>query len=254
MITNTVRIENSFIPVHGIGEVTERKLWENGIHTWDDFDGSVVGETLADRINEFISTADDYLQNGDPRFFNDAFPSHAQWRMYENFGPDACFLDIETTGLSPHKDDVTVVSLQLGTDTTSLVRGMNLTRSRLREELENSKLLITYNGKQFDVPMLEREFDLDIEIPHIDLRFLCERLNYTGGLKQVEQTFDIPRSHDIDGWEAVRLWHQYQNGDVDALKKLVAYNREDTKNLKMLMEMITSDLHDEVFVTDTDSR
>lgn len=246
----SVRIENSFIPVHGVGEVTEKKLWRAGIHTWDDFDGSVVGETREQRINEFIATAEGHLDEGNTKFFHDIFPSQARWRIYENFADSTCFLDIESTGLDIYRDSVTVVSLQTGEETTSLVREMNLTRDRLVEEFSEADLLVTYNGKQFDVPFLERDFNISIDLPHIDLRYPCQRLNLTGGLKEVENELDIPRSHtDIDGWKAVRLWYKYKKGDVDALNTLVAYNREDTQNLKTLMERVTSRLHSEVFIS-----
>ena len=41
-----VRIENSFIPVEGVGETTERRLWEAGVTTWDEFEGDVVGDRV----------------------------------------------------------------------------------------------------------------------------------------------------------------------------------------------------------------
>ena len=34
----------------------------------------------------------------------------------------------------------------------------------------------------------------------------------------------------------MRLWNKYLDGDPDALKLLLAYNREDVVNLKYLME------------------
>jgi len=56
-----MRIENSFIPVEGVGEMTERRLWERGVTTWAEFDSGVdvagVGSTTADRIESFIAEA-----------------------------------------------------------------------------------------------------------------------------------------------------------------------------------------------------
>ena len=40
---------------------------------------------------------------------------------------------------------------------------------------------------------------------------------------------------EIDGFEAVRLWHQYKKGNLQALQKLMRYNKEDIVNLKSLL-------------------
>ncbi|MCK5661738.1 MAG: ribonuclease H-like domain-containing protein, partial [Methanosarcinales archaeon] len=42
----------------------------------------------------------------------------------------------------------------------------------------------------------------------------------------------------MTGFDAVRLWRHYERGDDDALKTLVAYNREDIENLKTIMHMV----------------
>jgi uncharacterized protein YprB with RNaseH-like and TPR domain len=93
-------IENSFIPVRGVGEKTEQKLWQAGVTTWDEFDGSVVGPTRADRIEDFISTSRDHLDEENAHYFGEVFPEESHWRLYENFREKTCFLDIETTGLN----------------------------------------------------------------------------------------------------------------------------------------------------------
>ncbi len=44
---------------------------------------------------------------------------------------------------------------------------------------------------------------------------------------------------DMDGYQAVRLWWRYVNDlDLDALKTLLEYNREDVVNLKTLRERL----------------
>lgn len=239
-----MRIENSFIPVQGVGATTERKLWAAGITHWDDFDGSVVGPTTAERIEGWIAEADDRLDAGDSTYFHDAFPSNARWRLYENFRGETCFLDIETTGLSHDHDDVTVVSLTQAGETTTLVQGEDLSAGTLQEALGDASLLMTFNGKSFDVPFLETSYDLSIDLPHIDLMYPCRRLDLTGGLKVIEQNIGIDRDRpDLSGRDAVRLWHQYERGDEDALDTLVTYNRDDTENLQTLADHVTDHLH-----------
>lgn len=250
-----MRVENSFIPVHGVGEVTEKKLWRAGITTWDEFDGSVVGETRADRIYDFIEKSQSHLRSANTTFFGDVFPSGSTWRLYENFRDQACFIDIETTGMSQYRDNTTVVTLYQGGETTTLVRGADLTPERLQSELRQAKLVVSYNGKRFDIPFLQREFDIDISIPHIDLMYPCRSIDLDGGLKQVERELGIERAHPgISGRDAVRLWYQYdRGGDEAALDRLIEYNREDTKNLKTIMDEVSDRLHRRVFQSTIDN-
>ena len=242
-----MRIENSYIPVRGVGEQTERSLWEAGAIHWKDFDPGLVGEKTGRRIETFIESAEPRLEDGDATFFADQFPSQEQWRLYENFREDTCFLDIETTGLDHRRNSVTTVSVHLDGETETLVQGKDLTGDRLLGILDDAKLLATFNGVQFDVPFLEAEFGIDIDVPHIDIMYSARRLGLTGGLKAIENEIGIERDRpDISGREAVRLWHQYERGDRAALDTLISYNREDTVNLETLLDVVTERLHDRV--------
>ena len=250
-----MRIENSFLPVRGVGEKTERRLWREGITHWDDFRESSVGAVQGRRISEFIESARAHLDAGNVEFFNDAFPSGSRWRLYENFRDETCFFDIETTGLNARHNEVTTVSFHRAGETTTLVRGDDLTRAAIEAELRNADLLVSFNGKRFDVPFLEQSFDLDITHPHLDLMYPCRQLDLTGGLKPIERAVGIERNRpDISGRDAVRLWHQYERGDEGSLETLVSYNRADTVNLESLLEIVTGRRHDEVFVAACDGR
>ena len=244
-----MRIENSFVPVRGVGEKTERRLWREGITHWDDFEPSSVGDVQGENIIDYIDRARDRLAAGDAAFFDRAFPSGSRWRLYENFRGNACFFDIETTGLDARHNDVTTVSFHRAGETTTLVRGENLTREAVRRELDAADLLVSFNGKRFDVPFLERSFDLDVSRPHLDAMYPCRQLDLTGGLKAIERAIGIERDRpDISGRDAVRLWHEYERGDERALDTLVSYNRADTVNLKTLMDTVARRLHESVFV------
>lgn len=238
-----MRIENSFIPVRGVGEKTERRLWASGITHWDEFEPDAVGSTTAERIEAFIDRSRDRLAAGDARYFDAEFPSGERWRLYENFRGSTCFFDIETTGLDQRRNDVTTVSAHLDGETTTLVQGRDLTARRLRELFADADLLVSFNGKRFDVPFLETSFDVTLDQPHLDLMYTCRKLGLSGGLKTIEREVGVDRDRpDLTGRDAVRLWNRYERGDQGALETLVSYNREDTVNLRRLADHVTTEL------------
>ena len=242
-----MRIENSFIPVDGVGEKTERSLWERGVTHWDEFEPSLVGPTTADRIEGFIQRARPRLQEGDGRFFGQAFPSAEAWRLYENFRDQAAFFDIETTGLSQTRDRVTTISVYRAGETETLVRGRDLTAERVRALLD-APLVVSFNGASFDVPFVERAFDISLDTAHLDLLYPCRSVGLTGGLKAIETDVGIERGRpDLSGRDAVRLWHRYERRDDEAaLETLVSYNREDTVNLRVVADSVAERLHTQV--------
>ena len=139
------------------------------------------------------------------------------------------FLDIETTGLSHHYDDITVIGWAIGGRAYTTVRGGDI--SRFRNAVSGAAALVTFNGIRFDTKFITRDYP-DIVFPkvHVDLMYLCRRVGLTGGQKRIEQELDISMRDDvddIDGAAAVALWHEYIRGDENALRRLIAYNRAD---------------------------
>jgi uncharacterized protein YprB with RNaseH-like and TPR domain len=239
-------IESTFSILEGIGPVTERRLWGAGIRRWADFLAceSVAGLSLARKrvLHERLAQYQAALEARDARFFARNVPIREHWRLFERFQDSVVYLDIETTGLSAFGHEVTVVGLCDGRDFTALINGADLCEERLAEALGDASLLVTYFGSAFDVPFLRHHFPgVDFDLPHIDLCFAGRRVGLTGGLKSVERQLGVARSEDIadiDGFEAVRLWHAHQRGDPGALDRLVAYNEMDVRNLAVLAPAI----------------
>ncbi|MFC1901316.1 ribonuclease H-like domain-containing protein [Chloroflexota bacterium] len=157
------------------------------------------------------------------------------------------YLDIETTGLSPAACLVTVVGIYFcnGEDTKIVqLVGKDITADSLSEVLEGVSIIYTYNGSRFDLPFLHGCLGIDLNriFPHRDLMYDCWKNNLYGGLKAVERQLGIERRlKDVNGWEAVKLWWKYVDSfDLEALKKLLEYNREDVVNLKTLKERLAS--------------
>ena len=244
-----MRVENSFIFAPGVGEVTERKLWREGILHWNDVPScTAVSRRKRGAICDFADRAHDELEDGNVPFFDARLPGAERWRLAESFREQCLYVDIETTGLDRYRNVVTTVSVHRNGETTTLVRGDDLTRERLAHELAGAGLLVSFNGISFDVPFLEASFDLSIDVPHLDLRYPCKRLGLTGGLKRIERTLGVERDlPDIDGREAVELWYRHERGEDGALETLVRYNRDDTRNLETLLDEVVRRLDERVY-------
>jgi len=186
---------------------------------------------------------------GNSVFFGDKLPNREVWRTYRNFQKSACFFDIETTGLDKQRNKVTTVSVYRNGESKTFVRGQDLTAENLRKEFHKASVIVSFNGKMFDRPFLEHNFDVNINNPHIDLMHTCKRINLSGGLKKIEKELGIERDlEDIDGREAIRLWKKYEkNGNEQALNKLIKYNQYDTENLQQLLETTHKQLTERLF-------
>jgi predicted nuclease with RNAse H fold/dephospho-CoA kinase len=154
------------------------------------------------------------------------------------------FLDIETTGLSHYYDEITVVGWTIGGRSGTFVKGQN--PDAMLKAVEASIALVTFNGIRFDQRFLKQEFP-SILLPtvHIDLMYLCRRVGLKGGQKAIEKELDVNFRSDlegVDGFAAVLLWHSYLRGDIDALKRLIAYNRADIAAMGSLFEHALSRL------------
>ena len=151
------------------------------------------------------------------------------------------YLDIETTGLSPSECMATVIGIFIcNREDAKVIQlvGQDITVDSLLEVLEGVSIIYTYNGSRFDLPFINHCLGINLTevFPHHDLMYDCWRNNLYGGLKAVERQLGIERHlKDMNGYEAVRLWWKYVDSfDLDALNKLLEYNKEDVVNLKTL--------------------
>lgn len=235
-------LESTFLFLKGVGEFTERRIWDEGVTTWEQFLRSVhlpgISCSRKSLYDPQVAAAQERYQQQDARYFSRCLKSRDQWRLFDVFRSRTVFLDIETTGTAPQDGEITMVGLYGSGRMTTLVRDESLTEERLAEELGGYDLIVTFFGSVFDLPYLRAKYPrLRLDQPHFDLCFAARRLGIGGGLKHIETQFGISRSPEIqgmDGWDGVRLWQQWQHGDERALSRLVAYNEADAKNLEPL--------------------
>jgi uncharacterized protein YprB with RNaseH-like and TPR domain/predicted nuclease with RNAse H fold len=234
-------LDRTFVHIPGVGPATERSLWALGIKSWADIgDGASlpVRRGVAKNIREYVPRSRDALENRNAAFFSHLTSIGEAWRMFEAFSDNCVYLDIETTGLSPVFNTITVVGLYDGTDYRVFIDGQNL--GDLPAVLKKYSVAVTYNGSQFDLRFLKAVFP-NIQLPavHIDLRWVTRRLGFSGGLKNVEAALGLIRPsavRKVTGFDATVLWSKYLRGDDKALDLLVQYNTQDVVNLKAIME------------------
>jgi len=166
-------------------------------------------------------------------------------RTYSQQRQVEAYLDIETTGLTPLYDDITVVGIYvydgIHNELVQLV-GYEATATSIMDALKGANIIYTYNGKAFDLPFIHSRLNINLEslFVHHDLMLDCWKNNLYGGFKAVERQLGIDRKlTEVNGYEAVRLWWRYLDSfDLDALNTLLEYNKEDVINLKTLKEIL----------------
>lgn len=241
-------LNNTYIHIQGVGKSLERKIWAQGIRTWEEFleleDTIPIPSARKSIISEEIRRSSAHLEAKDCSFFSQCLPSAEHWRAYPLFSDSAAFFDIETTGLSQRRDKITVVGIYDGREVKSYIKGINL--DDIVEEFSKYRLLVSFNGARFDLPFIKSQFpEIEFRQLHVDLLYPLRRIGYNGGLKNIEKKLGISRSEDtagLSGFDAVRLWKQYERGDQEALDKLLKYNKEDVINLKTIMELTYPEL------------
>ncbi len=230
-------IRSTFRMAPGVGAWAEARLWESGVATWDDFPGPprvALSPALDTRIRAAIAGARAALEAADADALAAMVPRAERWRLYAAFAPDAAFLDVETDG-----EALTAIGVLDRDGPRVFVAGRDL--EEFPAATRAWKLLVTFNGLSFDVPVLRRAFrGWRPPRAHVDLCHLWRRLGHRGGLKLLEAETGVgrpPHLRGLGGRDAVRLWRAHQQGDPGALRLLAEYNLHDAVNLRTLMDL-----------------
>ena len=228
-------LTNTFCHMRGIAEKTERKLWSAGIMSWDsDLPRADVRLPYAVLSSWYSGVKESIANRSNPRYFADRLPPREHWRLFSDFQDATAFLDIETTGL--YGGEITTIAMYDGKTIRYYVNGENL--AEFCDDVTAYRMLVTYNGKSFDAPFIERFFRIRLQHVHLDLRYPLGSLGLKGGLKGCERQLNISRTgmEDVSGLVAPLLWNEYsQRKNVKALETLLAYNIQDTLSLHALV-------------------
>lgn len=227
-------LTSTFCHLPGVGPKTERRLWASGCLSWQ---SALQGDSRHVKPSwlPHLQASLDRHRDEELGYFTANLPVSQHWRLFQDFRHSCAFVDIETTGLSLFGDITTIVVYD-GQTIRHYVNGQNL--DEFPEDIQQFRLLVTFNGKCFDLPFIENYFGLKLPQAHIDLRYVLRGVGIAGGLKNCERRMGICRneSADIDGFLAVLLWHEYRRTkDQRFLETLLAYNAEDAVNLESLM-------------------
>jgi hypothetical protein len=123
---------------------------------------------------------------------------------------------------------------------------------RVNEKLAEFDVIASYNGRSFDVPLLETRFLMNSirtrlsDRPQLDLlhparRIWKHRLD-SCSLKSIEaNVLDFLRVDDIDGWLIPETYFEYlRTGARDLLEPILHHNRLDVLSLAFVAQLILS--------------
>jgi len=172
------------------------------------------------------------------------------------------FIDTETTGLSGGTGTLAfMVGLGFFRAATFVVEQYFMTDPAseaelvrvLTDKLKKSSVLVSFNGKSFDLPLLETRWILQGEafnprvMPQLDLLPLARRLwgrTLPGcSLQQLEDYVlhsGREAGTDIPGSQIPQLYFDYlRNGDASDLKNVFYHNRFDMVSMVLLLHRIS---------------
>jgi|Deesub1362A_J573_1020465.scaffolds.fasta_scaffold00986_24 hypothetical protein len=159
-----------------------------GVNRWEDVFCKEVRLPYVrwEYVCEEVERSIEAIQDKDASYFSNKLPPSEHWRAYKEFKEGVAFLDIETTGLLPDRSYITMVGLFDGKKYRAFIHGINI--DEVVDVLPKFKMIITFNGRRFDVPFLLKKFpEIEIRCLHTDLLYYTRRLGLRGGLKNIER-------------------------------------------------------------------
>lgn len=170
---------------------------------------------------------------------------------------NVCIFDIETTGLNRNVDKVILIGYMYLENSKPIIKQIfaenyeeeKILLETFYEDLKKFNLLITYNGRNFDIPFLEARLNKHNLKPfiyqkdHIDIyqhiKTFKNHLNLSNyKLKSIESFLGIKRQDTISGKESVQLYETYRKSmEKTLLDKILLHNYEDIYHLGKVLSI-----------------
>ncbi|PIV00277.1 MAG: exonuclease, partial [Syntrophobacterales bacterium CG03_land_8_20_14_0_80_58_14] len=151
-------LKRTFLHLPGVGPRRETYFWRQGLATWEDFLAAQRVQGLSrgrlDGLKAELTGSLGHLS--DAAYFAARLQAGEHWRLFRQFRPRTAYLDIETYGKVWPGLLVTVAGLYDGQTMRQFVQGFNL--QEFPQVLSEFDLLVTFNGTQFDLPVLKAYF------------------------------------------------------------------------------------------------
>jgi uncharacterized protein len=170
------------------------------------------------------------------------------------------YFDTETTGLAGGTGTLAfllgIAEVRKGETIVSQVHlpGPGVERPMLEwfaQKLEGASVLVSFNGKSFDWPLLKSRFVMNRlpvpqEKPHVDLLH-CARRVFRHQLQELKlgtlerRVLGVHRQGDIDGALIPAAWFDFlRTGRVAVLSRVLAHNERDVRSMVELVHRLAS--------------
>ena len=110
-------LQKTFMHIQSIGAITEQRLWESGLRDWDSFSDDLSIPLSGKRkylLQKGTEESKRHLADRNPSYFSKCLPANQSWRLFPEFRDSTAYLDIETTGLDRHFNEITTIALYDG--------------------------------------------------------------------------------------------------------------------------------------------
>lgn len=242
-----------------LGPAREKALWTCGIARWEDYWGSPdATATPAPRapgsgrppafdpvLRAAIDEAAAAFAARDLERLAILLPSGEHWRLFGELGAGAAYLDIETSDDVVGHEGISAIGVLDRGGPRLFLAERDL--EQFPEAARGWSMLVTFNGRSYDVPILRRAFPgWEPPAVHVDLRHALGRLGHRGTLKQLEER--LARHHArpeylgrpehlraLNASGAGALFRRGREGDREALRRFAEYNLYDAIGLRTLM-------------------
>lgn len=166
------------------------------------------------------------------------------------------FFDVETLGLNPQFYPIILIGMSYEENGKYIVEQFfaediveeESILSQFKLKINPSDILVTYNGKNFDVPYINKRMErygLDFSLNQEHLDVIChvrpnkKKLGLEScSLKSVEKYLNLNREDTIDGAESIKLYNRYVRSREENIKhKIMLHNFEDVYNLPGILKI-----------------